>query len=116
MFSRMKVTSPLVSKGTAQPLAAGQAAKLQKKARTYFAEVIADIAGNTGTFPAGGYVIFYDGKPVGWMVSLDKDKAENGRLTHRPGCFAVVVDGPAQIWQSVGGDYQGGAEKWEACT
>lgn len=102
--------------GQKNPTVTGQAAKLQKRARKYFDEVIATFGESPGQFPAGGYVIYYDGKPVGWMVSLDKDKAENGRLTHRPGCVAVAVDGPAQVWDAIGGDYQGGAEKWEART
>ena len=89
-------------------------AEFQRRARKYFADEVATSCNSVGHFPAGGYVVFFNGKPCGWMDSIDRDRAENGRLTHRPGCVCAPVDGPPAVFDAVGGDYQGGAEKWAA--
>jgi len=86
-----------------QPRAAGEAAQIRLFAEHYVKE---------WGMPAGGYVVFFSGKPCGWMRDLWADRAENGRLTHRPGCVAVAMDGPPAVWDAVGGNYMGGAERW----
>lgn len=64
------------------------------------------------TLPDCGHVIFYRGEISGWVRDLAQDRAENGRLTHCPGCVAVPVTCDAGFFFSVGGDDYAGAESW----
>lgn len=58
------------------------------------------------SFESGAF-IFWRNKVCGWTRELTNETAS----THRPGCIALDTNG--NFFKSVGGDEQGGAEKWE---
>ncbi|MCM2274636.1 MAG: hypothetical protein NDI75_07600 [Candidatus Didemnitutus sp.] len=66
--------------------------------------------------PDCGHVIFYAGFVSGWVCDLTQDRAENGQLTHRPGCIAVPVTTTGGFFEAVGGSYGAGADRWEEIT
>jgi hypothetical protein len=75
-------------------------------------EAVLDELMESVTDAAEGFAILYAGKLCGWVRDLSADRAENGRLTHIPGCLAVELrDGGAQFI-AVGGDDSNGAEFW----
>lgn len=56
-----------------------------------------------------GFVIIYQGKPVGWMHSGGISEP-NGWLE---GCYAVPQNAIDQIYRATGGTYMKGADQWE---
>ena len=56
--------------------------------------------------PPGGYVVFFDDHPEGWIATLDRPDG------WRPGCLAVGSDG--MTYCAVGGGYYSGAHYWKA--
>ena len=62
-----------------------------------------------GHLPGGGYVVFYQGRACGWTLGIEG--GTNGWLA---GCVAVPNQVSEVLHVAVGGNYQDGAERWEA--
>ena len=59
--------------------------------------------------PGLGYVVFYQGRACGWTLGVEG--VTNGWLA---GCVAVPIYVSEVLHVAVGGNYQDGAERWEA--
>ena len=55
--------------------------------------------------PAGGVVVFYNGKAVGWVNQLRNPEH------WEPGVIAMNAEG--QCWRTTGGDAYNGAKEWQ---
>lgn len=55
--------------------------------------------------PAGGVVVFYNGKAVSWVNELRNPES------WEPGVIAMNAEG--NFWRATGGDARSGAKEWQ---